>query len=94
MLIDLITLTPISGRNSNNQIEIASLTKIMTSYLCLLICRKYNVDVYTYATRVGEKASETPGTTAELQNGDSLTIYELLHALMLPSGNDASVAIA
>ncbi len=47
----------------------------MTSYLCLLVWRKYNIDIYTYTTRVGAKASETPGTTAELQNGDSLTIF-------------------
>lgn len=59
-----------------------------------MVCKKYNVDIYTYSTRVGDKAAETPGTTAELQNGDTLTIYELLMALMLPSGNDASVAIA
>ena len=57
MLIDLNNLKPISGRNSNTQIEIASLTKIMTCYLCLLICKKYNVDIYTYTTRVGDKAA-------------------------------------
>jgi hypothetical protein len=36
----------------------------MTSYLCLMICRKYSIDIYTYTTRVGEKAAETPGTSA------------------------------
>lgn len=66
----------------------------MTAYLSLMICRKYNIDIFTHTTRVGEKAAETPGTTAELQSGDILTIHELLLALMLPSGNDASVAIA
>lgn len=57
LLIDLTTLTPISGRNSNNQIEIASLTKIMTAYLCLMVCKKYNIDIFTHTTRVGEKAA-------------------------------------
>lgn len=66
----------------------------MTCYLSLLICQKYGVDVYSYSVRVGDKAAEMSGTTAELQNGDVLTIYELLLGLMLPSGNDASVAIA
>ncbi len=34
------------------------------------------------------------GTSAELQTGDILTLKDLLYGLMLPSGNDASVAIA
>ena len=34
------------------------------------------------------------GTSAELQAGDLLSLYDLLYGLMLPSGNDASVAIA
>jgi D-alanyl-D-alanine carboxypeptidase len=35
-----------------------------------------------------------PGTSAQLQVGDTLTVEDLLYALMLPSGNDASVALA
>ena len=35
-----------------------------------------------------------PGTSADLQAGDILTLHQLLYGLMLPSGNDASVAIA
>lgn len=35
-----------------------------------------------------------PGTSAEIQAGDIITLYDLFYALMLPSGNDASVAIA
>jgi D-alanyl-D-alanine carboxypeptidase len=66
----------------------------MTCYLCLLICKKYQIDMYTHQVRVTDRAAETPGTTAELQSGDILTIYELLFGLMLPSGNDASVALA
>ena len=66
----------------------------MTCYLSILICKKYNIDVYSYQTRVSDRAAEIPGTTAELQSGDLLTVYELLLGLMLPSGNDASVALA
>lgn len=35
-----------------------------------------------------------PGTSAKLNYSDIFTVYELLHALMLPSGNDAAVALA
>lgn len=35
-----------------------------------------------------------PGTTAELEVGDMLTIEDLLYGLMLPSGNDAATVLA
>lgn len=35
-----------------------------------------------------------PGTSAELQAGDIVTLKDLLYGLMLPSGNDASIVIA
>ena len=34
------------------------------------------------------------GTSAELEIGDCLTLEDLFYGLMLPSGNDAAVAIA
>ena len=34
------------------------------------------------------------GTTAGLRKGDKLSVWDLLHALMLPSGNDAAIALA
>ena len=66
----------------------------MTCYLTLLICKKYNLDMYSYQTRVSDRAAEIPGTTAELQSGDLLTINDLMLGLMLPSGNDANLALA
>jgi len=47
----------------------------------------------TYFT-VSEKAASTLGTTAYLKEGQRLSIIDLLHALMLPSGNDAAVTLA
>lgn len=34
------------------------------------------------------------GTTAGLRLGDQLSVVDLLHGMMLPSGNDAAVALA
>lgn len=34
------------------------------------------------------------GTSAELVLGDVFTVEQLLYGLMLPSGNDAAVALA
>jgi len=33
------------------------------------------------------------GTSAKLSYSDVVTIYDLLHGLMLPSGNDAAIAL-
>ncbi len=40
---------------------------------------------------VSRNAAATIGTTANLHTGDVLTVTDLLHGLMLPSGNDAAV---
>lgn len=34
------------------------------------------------------------GTSAKLKYGDTLSVYDMLFALMLPSGNDAAYALA
>jgi D-alanyl-D-alanine carboxypeptidase len=34
------------------------------------------------------------GTSANLNHKDIVNIYQLFHALMLPSGNDAAVVLA
>lgn len=39
-------------------------------------------------------AAAARGTRADLFEGESLTVEELLYALMLPSGNDAALTLA
>ena len=34
------------------------------------------------------------GTSAKLRTGDVLSVWDLLHGLMLPSGNDAAITLA
>ncbi|MCA9198719.1 MAG: D-alanyl-D-alanine carboxypeptidase, partial [Planctomycetales bacterium] len=41
-----------------------------------------------------DRADETPGSTSGVRTGEQLPVSELLYGLMLPSGNDASVALA
>ena len=43
---------------------------------------------------VSRKAVQNFGTTANLKQGDELTLLDLLHGMMLPSGNDAAFAVA
>jgi D-alanyl-D-alanine carboxypeptidase len=43
---------------------------------------------------VSPVAPLVPGTTANLKSGDVLTLWQMLHAMMLPSGNDAAICVA
>lgn len=43
---------------------------------------------------VSETASQVQGTSAELKQGDQICVWDMLHGLMLPSGNDAAIALA
>jgi hypothetical protein len=44
--------------------------------------------------RVSARAAAAQGTSAALAAGETATIWDLLHGLMLPSGNDAALALA
>ena len=43
---------------------------------------------------MSKNAASIGGTSAKLKSGDVLSVYDLLHALMLPSGNDAATCLA
>jgi D-alanyl-D-alanine carboxypeptidase len=74
--------------------EIASLTKMMTLYCVCKLLKKYNVDAKDTYVQVSKLAATMIGTSARLKYGDVLTIWDLMHGLMLPSGNDAAFTLA
>ena len=43
--------------------------------------------------KVSRQVSQIQGTSANLIEGDTLSINELMYGMMLPSGNDAAVAL-
>ena len=44
--------------------------------------------------QASKNAATVGGTSARLRTGDVLSVWDLLHGLMLPSGNDAAVVLA
>ncbi|CAK79867.1 unnamed protein product (macronuclear) [Paramecium tetraurelia] len=74
--------------------EIASITKIMTFYVVLNMCRTMNVHTNNTYAEVSLQASLVGGTTADLLKGDVVSIEDLFYGLMLPSGNDAAMTLA
>jgi D-alanyl-D-alanine carboxypeptidase (penicillin-binding protein 5/6) len=71
----------------------ASLTKLMTA---MVVLRKVDAEEATMKTTltVSERAATARGTVAALEQGDTLTVEQLLYALLLPSGNDAAIVLA
>ena len=44
--------------------------------------------------QVSKNAATIGGTSAKLKTGDVLSVWDLLHGLMLPSGNDAAICLS
>jgi hypothetical protein len=77
------------GRNAYGQVAPASLTKIVTTLVALDRAR------LTDRVDVSVDSRNMPGSTIMgLTPGESLSLETLLYGLMLPSGNDAALAIA
>ena len=66
----------------------------MTAYVSIQIAKDLRLDLHKTLFTVSENAATTPGTSALLRTGQKVKIYDLLHALMLPSGNDAAMTLA
>lgn len=84
----------ICGKREFVKRECASLTKIMTAYIVLKLCREWKYSPLTTEITVSSVASDIRGTTANLETGDILTVEQLLYGLMLPSGNDAAFTLS
>ncbi|MBQ3192062.1 MAG: D-alanyl-D-alanine carboxypeptidase [Oscillospiraceae bacterium] len=87
-VLDAVSGRVLYERNSHEQSLIASTTKIMTA---LIVCEQCNV---LDRMRIPKEAVGIEGSSMYLQEGEILTLQELLYGLMLSSGNDAAVALA
>src|SRR4051812_5506944 len=68
-----------------------STTKMMTA---LIAIERNAANLDAIVGPISAKAADTYGSTMNLNAGDSVSLRDLLYGLMLPSGNDAGVAIA
>lgn len=89
-LFDLEHHTVLYGQDLHEKAYPASITKIMTAILAF----KYgNLD--DIVTIPADALHQEEGSTEiGFQEGDQITLDELLHGLLIYSGNDAAVAIA
>ena len=75
-------------RNSKDKKYMASTTKILTALVMINNCDLYDVVTVT------KKTVGVEGSSIYLEEGEKLTVKELLYGLMLRSGNDCAETLA
>ena len=79
--------------DATRRLNIASTTKIMTAYV-ILTRAEDDPNLLKEDVTFSTEADKTPGSSSRIRAGESLSAGELLYALLLPSGNDAAIALA
>ena len=75
------------------RVEPASLTKIMTAYLSFKAIKNGHLSL-TQTLPVSELAWKVEGSKMFIEPNKPVTVDELLHGMIIQSGNDASIALA
>lgn len=98
VLMDAASGKVLVENNGDQRLPPASLTKLMTAYIATLEIRKGKigekdlVTVSEHAWRTGGAASG--GSTMFLPLNSQVSVDDLLHGIIIQSGNDASIALA
>ena len=91
-LLDADTGNVLADINGEQPVPMASTTKIMTA-LIVIQTANLNMLVTVHQDAINEVINNG-GSSALLVRGDQIELKDLLYGLMLPSGDDAAVAIA
>ena len=93
LLLDAMSGQSIASRNPGERIEPASLTKLMTAYLAFAALKGRSLAL-GQTIRVSERAWRTAGSRMFIEPRKPVTVEELLHGMIVQSGNDACIALA
>ncbi len=88
VLIEQSTGRVLFEKDAHSQESIASITKIMTAIIAIESGKMKE------KVTVSREAIYTEGSSIYLEQGEKMTLEDLVYGLMLRSGNDAAVAIA
>ncbi|HIE90162.1 MAG: D-alanyl-D-alanine carboxypeptidase family protein [Methylophilaceae bacterium] len=93
LLKDFNSGSVIAAHKAGEKLEPASLTKIMTAYLTFDALRQGYITL-TQNVPVSKKAWKAEGSRMFIEPKRNVTVDELLHGLIIQSGNDAAIALA
>lgn len=93
LLIDHGTGQSLVERDADSRVEPASLTKLMTAYLTFSALKQGTLKP-DQIVPVSEKAWKAPGSRMFIDPKRPVTVNELIHGMIIQSGNDACIALA
>ncbi|BCM26110.1 peptidase [Methyloradius palustris] len=83
----------IAEQQGTDRVEPASLTKLMTAYLSFKALKMGHLQL-TQTLPVSVKAWKIEGSKMFVEPNKPVTVDELLHGMIIQSGNDASITLA
>jgi len=83
----------LAALNPDQRIEPASLTKLMTAYLTFKALKEKTLSP-TQTVPVSQHAWKAEGSRMFIEPQKPVTVDELIHGVIIQSGNDASIALA
>ncbi|MFA6040655.1 MAG: D-alanyl-D-alanine carboxypeptidase family protein [Methylophilus sp.] len=93
VLKDFNSGSTIASNKPDSRVEPASLTKVMTAYLIFEALQKGQLKL-NQTIPVSTKAWKVEGSKMFIEPNKPVTVDELLHGLIIQSGNDAATALA
>lgn len=93
-LYNLDTDTVLYQKNAETKLPPASITKVMTYIVAYENTDDVMNSTYVIPQEVDDYLTGTGSSMSGIRTGEELTIFELLNLMMVPSGNDASLALS
>ena len=93
LLMDPASGQLLASHNENERIEPASLTKLMTAYLTFAALKAKTLALQQ-TVPVSERAWRAGGSRMFIEPRRPVTAEELIHGMIVQSGNDACIALA
>lgn len=93
VLVDHATGQVLAGKDADARIEPASLTKLMTAYVTFSALKAGTLSPGQQVP-VSERAWRMEGSRMFIEPNKPVTVEQLIHGVIVQSGNDACVALA
>lgn len=93
VLMDAASGNVLVENNGDQRLPPASLTKLMSAYIATVEIRRGQIGENDPVT-VSENAWRTGGSRMFIKVGSQVTVSDLLHGIIIQSGNDATVALS
>jgi len=93
LLVDVTSGQALAAGNADERRDPASLTKLMTAYVVFGALRAKSIQP-SQMVNVSERAWRAEGSRMFIEPKHAVSVDELLHGMIIQSGNDASIALA